>query len=90
MGGRDRKTLNWTRFVIDGIYIYNKIILQFFVFPTQNCVLHTGKPAQNIFSCNFFVSFFLFIPTLMVEIGQKIVNLRGVLDPGCGLRIGWL
>ena len=67
--------LREARFVNHGIYIYNEIILQFFVFPTQNCVLHTGKPARNNFSCNFFVSFLLFIPILMVEIGQKMENL---------------
>ena len=70
-----------SHFVIHGIYIYKEIILQFFVFPTQNCVLHTGKPARNNFSCNFFVSSLLFIPILMVEIGQKMENL-GVFQIG--------
>ena len=64
-----------SRFVIPGIYIYKEIILQFFIFPTKNCVLNTGKPARKKFSSNFFVSVLLFTTLLMAKIGEKMANL---------------
>ena len=63
------------QFVINGIYIYKEIIVQIFVIPTPNCVVHTGKPARKKFSSNFFVSVLLFTTLLMAKIGQKMAKL---------------
>ena len=71
---RRRETIR-PRFVIPGIYIYKEIILQFFIFPTKNCALNTGKPARKKFSSNFNVSMLLFTTLLMARIGQKMANL---------------
>ena len=44
--GNDANKAGYTaRFVINGIYIYKEIIVQIFVIPTPNCVVHAGKPA---------------------------------------------
>ena len=69
------------RFVTNGIYIYKRIIVQFFVIPPQNCVLNAGKPSRNIFSCNIFVGLLIFTPFPTVEIGKKLFTLFSSLFP---------
>ena len=59
---------------MNGMYIYEQTILQFFVIPSQNCVLNAGKPSQNIFNCSIFVSFLIFGPFSMVKMGKYSVN----------------
>ena len=60
---------------MNGIYIYEQTIVQFFVIPSQNCVLNAGKPSRNIFNCNIFVSLLIFRPFSMVEMGKYLVNI---------------
>ena len=64
-----------TRFVMNGIYIYEQTIVQFFVIPSQNCVLNAGKPSRNIFNCNIFVSLLIFRPFSMVEMEKYLINI---------------
>ena len=60
---------------MNGIYIYEQTIVQFFVIPSQNCVLNAGKPSRNIFNCNIFVSLLIFRPFSMVEMEKYLVNI---------------
>ena len=60
---------------MNGIYIYEQTILQFFVIPSQNCVLNAGKPSRNIFNCNIFVSLLIFRPFSMVGMEKYLVNI---------------